>query len=360
MVLKFRSYTKKDAYGRTIEIASVESENSLRDPLTKKLILVPHPFYLSKSRETQFTHKSGPWAMDCESYHPTQQGPVQDGRAAAASQARARLIGKLHYGDASLGVTLGSVRQSRAMILSRLKQARNLLLKAKSFERTAEFKRDLRSFANMPLKDVAKGLADTHLEWIFGWVPLYTDIHSAMLVLAGDLPGDFCRSTGSNVTVLSGAPGSSPRIDCNVRNKSVWSTQVTVENPNLWLLNRLGLINPAVVAWDLVPWSFVVNLFVNVNSVLKSFTDLVGLKFTNGSVTTTTRGVWTCTNANPYSGDVYSFSSHVVRHTTRSLGTPPRPSLTLRAPEFNMSLLLMAGSLVVQQGHRIASKLQNA
>lgn len=57
------------------------------------------------------------------------------------------------------------------------------------------------------------------------------------------------------------------------------STLVRVSDPNLWLANQLGFVNPVVIAWDLVPFSFVVDWFVNVNEFLNSYTDMWGLSF---------------------------------------------------------------------------------
>lgn len=60
----------------------------------------------------------------------------------------------------------------------------------------------------------------------------------------------------------------------------------TLENKNLFLANRLGLVNPAAVAWELVPFSFVVDWFTNFGGYLDGFTDLVGLSYTDAYTTT--------------------------------------------------------------------------
>jgi hypothetical protein len=56
------------------------------------------------------------------------------------------------------------------------------------------------------------------------------------------------------------------------------SLQADITNPNLYKANALGLINPASVVWELVPYSFVVDWFVPVGGFLSSFTWDVGLK----------------------------------------------------------------------------------
>ena len=52
---------------------------------------------------------------------------------------------------------------------------------------------------------------------------------------------------------------------------------MVITNPNLLLANRLGLVNPLSVAWELVPFSFVVDWFSGVGNVLDGYTDLLGL-----------------------------------------------------------------------------------
>jgi hypothetical protein len=54
-----------------------------------------------------------------------------------------------------------------------------------------------------------------------------------------------------------------------------------VSNPNLYLASQLGFVNPAAIAWELVPFSFVVDWFVNVGEFLNNFTDLWGLTVTD-------------------------------------------------------------------------------
>jgi hypothetical protein len=47
----------------------------------------------------------------------------------------------------------------------------------------------------------------------------------------------------------------------------------------------LGFINPISVAWALVPFSFIVDWFVNVQQVLEQFTDFAGLTLSNPATT---------------------------------------------------------------------------
>lgn len=54
-----------------------------------------------------------------------------------------------------------------------------------------------------------------------------------------------------------------------------------VVNPNESLMQSLGLVNPLSVAWDLVPWSFVIDWFTGIGTFLGGLTDMYGLLVVN-------------------------------------------------------------------------------
>jgi hypothetical protein len=49
--------------------------------------------------------------------------------------------------------------------------------------------------------------------------------------------------------------------------------------------NRLGVINPLAIAWELYPFSFVIDWFVPIGSVLTAATATAGLEFVSGHTT---------------------------------------------------------------------------
>lgn len=50
-----------------------------------------------------------------------------------------------------------------------------------------------------------------------------------------------------------------------------------MRNPGLRQLNGLGLLNPALLWWELLPYSFVVDWFLPVGDVLTSLTAGIGM-----------------------------------------------------------------------------------
>lgn len=127
----------------------------------------------------------------------------------------------------------------------------------------------------------SKKVSDLYLEYIFGWVPLFSDIFQAAMVLSRPWPSTKVRvkRTTMGSAKLSTSNYNLDRI-CD-QGMQIGGLGVMV-NPNLALVESLGLINPASVAWDKVPFSFVVNWIVPVGGFLNSLTDLVGWEIHDG------------------------------------------------------------------------------
>lgn len=144
------------------------------------------------------------------------------------------------------------------------------------------------------LKAKAKSFGDQFLEFHFGWVPLIQDVHSAMQTLSS--PNFDTRDVTATAQVYDYYLD---RIDdwaypwhyvSVVTRQVTWhckmGARVRISNPNAYLANQLGLVNPASIAWEAVPFSFVADWFGNVGQVLASATDFVGLEIDTTYTTT--------------------------------------------------------------------------
>lgn len=137
-------------------------------------------------------------------------------------------------------------------------------------------------------EDSHKALANNYLEFHFGWSPLIKDIGSAVEVLQNGVPP--VRVVGSATRSYKFDSNSG---DFSYRHQVLETTKISawikVSNPDLSLATQLGFVNPLLVAWELVPYSFVVDWFVNVGDYLQSFTDFLGFEIIEPSVTTFVR-----------------------------------------------------------------------
>lgn len=262
------------------------------------------------------------------------------------SIASSKLRGKLYKGSGALGVTIAGAAQSRDMIVNNYKSLNRGFDEALAVIATSS----------------PKTVADKYLEYVFGWVPLYEDIVAACnTIIHGATPPEYvagghrARHEIKEVTTYNGVRTAVTGYT-ELRVKQV--VGVRIQNPNLWLAERAGLLNLATVAWDIVPWSFVVNMFVNVNSLVQQITDYAGLQFENASVTRFSETRYTVQvhqydpnkSAWVHAGDgVYEAS-----YKTRELLAAPLPrTLTTRLPEMSWELAAIAASLATQKLSRL-------
>jgi len=118
------------------------------------------------------------------------------------------------------------------------------------------------------------------LELNFGWGPLLDDIAQACAVMAQAVPTDTLRVRASEAvssfTRVNYDDGYQTDARLGVKKLQLTSSVVAL-NPNLLLAKQLGLTNPAHVAWDAVPFSFVVDWFLPIGKYLNSFDASLGI-----------------------------------------------------------------------------------
>lgn len=217
--------------------------------------------------------------------------PLVDTFARAYSVAFNRLRDKIRSGNsADLGTAAAESREALKMIISRLS---SLLQAVRALRRgrIGDFHQalllpddqDIPLRAKKPLK--RKQYASVFLEYQFGWKPMINDIGSAIDVLQGPIPqarfrGASRHNPGLVDTTYAGKPAF-----CNYDIGVALQCDVVVSNPNLWLANQLGFVNPAAIAWELIPFSFLVDWFVPVGSFLDAYSAFWGLSITNCHIT---------------------------------------------------------------------------
>lgn len=132
-----------------------------------------------------------------------------------------------------------------------------------------------------------KRVASTFLEYHFGWSPFIGDIYAACDAIQQPIPFGKYHAKDSFSKRLyersSGPYWSSTEYNVTMGMRS--QTLARVSNPNLWLANSMGLINPATVAWEVVPYSFVVDWFTPVSGFLSQLGQYSGLELLHASTT---------------------------------------------------------------------------
>lgn len=318
---------------------------SERNPLTGKLQLVSHPH----TRESAYceSFEADPRAVNALNRDIAPPGHCNGYSTAMArleSESYARLRGRLYKGSASLGISLAQWDQSADIISKRYSQLSDLANRRFYF---------LKAKHRLLQRLTPRDLANFHLEVIFGWMPLLQDIHAAAnTVIQQRVPDAFVRGSASaTLRDFKDFGWYHEHFAVDVRVNRV--ARVRVSNPNSWLAERAGISNIFAIAWDAVPWSFVVNQFVNVGQLVSSLSDFYGLEFPDSSITRATRYTYRHILQHP---DISWFSGSATYRGSlkyRDLGGVEPPPLVLRSPSVSCGSLAMAASLFIQKFRRV-------
>jgi len=323
-----------------------------------KLKLRANPYALVHRKVTEyyydprFQYWSAPWDSTIGIFEGAASNlPSNPIMSRLRNEALARFTGKVRKHNASLGVTFGSMGQTMSMITDRTHKISDIL--------TGAIKRADRLSPAQRRRVVAKNRAGDVLEWEFGWMPLVQDIQAGFDTLANPTPPGYTKARSKTAfSVLTKNVGSAYAYDRLVQDSGFAQVSigaiVDVTNPNVWLANRLGLLNLPGVAWDLIPWSFVANMFGNFAQMINSLTDFYGLTLRDGSVTylSVAKRDDTCVAgiAPGQFKTIGSAHSNVQEKLRwRTVGGVPTPSFQWKVPQMNLELAVIAASLMVQK-----------
>lgn len=270
----------------------------------------------------------------------------------AYARAYSKFLGAV-YERAALMTSLAERGQTVRMLTSRLSQ----ILKGAKQLKAGKFRDFLNTFGLKPKKKHAglkwsrpKQFAGLWLEYWFGWAPTINDIYTAT-VNYGKPIDDKTVKQGSAVS-WSNSYNANPSGG-TVRSSDEGTVRVTicgrvvVDNPSLFELNRMGLVNPAVTALELVPFSWLYGWFGNLQQVLSQYTDFVGLTLKDATVSTKTKRVFSHYHVSY--GYTNSWSASFTSYSRRKVKTLPTVRLVHRLPNgLSVTRGATLASLVVQ------------
>lgn len=276
---------------------------------------------------------------------------TEAGYSDVLNSAYSRLVGSISN-SSQLGATLAEGRQSIAMMLSRYGQLIDFTRRIRRLDFVGAAR--VVNLAIVPKGVSAKrSLANNWLEYSFGWKPLIEDIYNAADHLQN--PIKSVRPTGSSraTHVTKSVSGSVPSGFWSIQSSfgsrfAKMGCEVTISNPNLYLLNKLGLANPASVVWELIPFSFVVDWFTTMGEFLSQGTDFLGLTVTNPWSLWGFKGLCQDFRGNPFWVPTSGVHNWAVAHFERK-PTITGPSLMVRpARLWGWQRLANASSVLIQ------------
>lgn len=144
-------------------------------------------------------------------------------------------------------------------------------------------------FDTYRLRRRLKKVSSLWLEYHFGWSPLLSDIHGSIDVLQ-DKQFAFRKVFSGAATVEVDRQENLPWFYQSKWwiHRETWQgtfgcryqCRMEISSPNALKASQLGLVNPASVAWELIPFSFLVDWFLPVGRFLNSYTDTIGMSIT--------------------------------------------------------------------------------
>lgn len=216
-------------------------------------------------------------------FYPVNEALDDNGWAQSINQALISLKGR----SAEVGQALGELKPTVDMLAANVMRAANFL-KHMKHGRWKEAANDLGISLKAFNRNRGKALANYWLEFSYGWRPLAQTMYDIQETFSAAVQRKSNLVIGKG-TGLAQGQGSFPygnweeSFDWTGSTHTVLKARLT--NPKLALLNSLGLTNPFAIAWEVVPFSFVVDWFVPVGNTLDAMTAGQGLEWLGGQIT---------------------------------------------------------------------------
>lgn len=202
----------------------------------------------------------------------------------AVNKARSKFLSAVG-GSSELGTTLVEWRSSLEMITARTQA----LAKGYKHLRRGQLKAFFETFNIRPKArhrrmtwSKPKDASALWIEYWFGWAPTVSDVYDSIEVLQNPVNSKHVEAaSGREVNVSDdwSTDNTVHTLDSKGFCIAKFGGTVSVENSNLYQASQLGLVNPALIAWNVAPFSWFVDWFVNVDEFLGGFSDTLGLEF---------------------------------------------------------------------------------
>jgi len=206
-----------------------------------------------------------------------------------------------------------------------------------------------------------KSTSSLWLEYQYGWKPLMSDIYDCHQLLQKGFREK--AQIASSVRHLKddwevhrkSDPSSGAIYTLDAKSSGAYTAKVfySIDDSTLSRYAQVGMINPLSIAWELVPFSFVVDWFVPVGNFLEALTAPIGVNFISGYYGTRCEGYLSeCSPGSPPANQITVSDSRlrtydIFGYTRESLLGFPTPALYYKSP-FSTNHALNAFALLSQ------------
>jgi len=267
-----------------------------RDELTVNLKKTDYGFYEAHQRGTLQD------STQCSAFVVVQ--PTASQISKADSIASNKVLLKMKNTTVNIGVAIGERQQTMDLIgdtFKRMAGAVSHLHKGNFAAAAADIgiasaprragKRYERGFK----KDPRKAAADAWIALQYGWRPLLSDIYGLVEDIANQQASPQIYTAKARSRFVEAIAYDKPLYPTSDKK---FFTRDTVSGEKVWEVSygitywrrpgapqdlpRMGITNPAVVAWELVPWSFVIDWVLPIGSFLETLDATLGIEFLHG------------------------------------------------------------------------------
>lgn len=200
------------------------------------------------------------------------------------NKAYSRFKDKVVGSNSTLGVLAAERREAYGMIANRalgLYRAYRDLRRGNFRDALKQLSVDPKRKHRNKLTSAASEASSLWLEYWFGWSPTVNDLYGLGETLTKDLPDKRYSGSAKEVMKLEQRPNQYSYDNAKAIYRARTGATVRLTNPDVFLLQSLGLANPASILWETIPFSFVADWFFRFGDVIDSCTDFVGLAFTD-------------------------------------------------------------------------------
>lgn len=220
-------------------------------------------------------------------------------------------------------VKIADAKVNIAVSLKEASKTSDLIL-----DRANRIYRAYRSFRRGNFRDVARNLNltpktvhKTWLEYKYGWTPLLMEVKGAAEFFAQQsLGGRPPRFSVSAVTVDKTDKTEVGALEgWNKMTRTITYTrkcrvkiECEVSNPTFNQLQQLGVTNPLLYAWEIIPYSFVFDWFVSVGDYLTGISALHGITVRRSMQTWEKQLGWSRSGFQNPSGNIRAYESLIT------------------------------------------------
>lgn len=237
--------------------------------LPKRAYITPHPYSMELEDTNNVTISSGTytgmtpiyiWGTAATGAYSVSNWTGNDDLAL-----NSKLRGEVAGSDFNAGVFLGEGHQVLNMIGDSAKKLARAYLAAKK----GNFQRASRILTGNSVGP-SKKAANNWLELQYGWLPLLSDIHGGAQFLAHHLNTPLQHKVVVKRTLKRAKSETNPASGYPDRSFSVETKSIVAFIREKNVPQLAGLTDPLSVAWELVPYSFVVDWFIPIGEWLAS------------------------------------------------------------------------------------------